>query len=161
MIRNQELYKNSPYAELKSCDSNARLRIYTYSYEFPNATNRDDADWYMNYISLSINNISAEVNAPVIEGRVLEILLREVEEFKLKKREDVDFYFTEPQLGFSISNKNNPHESMIVEGELINSSINNSAHVNFTFNTNKELLDNFIKGIRETLLRFPPRYHSW
>ena len=77
MVHKKEVYKDYPFTELKASDGSARIRIYTYKYEFPLANNRDDADWHMNYITININGVTAEINKSIIEGRVLEYLLKE------------------------------------------------------------------------------------
>lgn len=161
MINHEELYKNSPYAELKSTDGSARIRIYTYRYEFPQATNRDDADWYMNHISLSINGVSAGVDEPVIEARVLECLLKEVEGFRNLSTSEVDFSFTERDICFTLTRDHKLSEKIIfVKGELIDSELDSSnVHIHFEFITDCILIDNFIFGIKQIQKEYPSRYN--
>jgi hypothetical protein len=159
MSNSSVFYKDSPFAELKASDGSARIRIYTYSYEFPRADNRDDADWHMNYISLFINGVTAEINAPIIEGRVLQYLLKEINDFKELKISEVDFSFTEPEFSFTLSNESESDNNIVVSGELIDFKLKKSTvNVKFEFKTNLDMIENFIKGIKCILIEYPPRY---
>lgn len=159
MIRKEVFFKNSPFAELRACDGSARIRIYSYRYEFPEANNRDDSDWHMNYISLSINGVSAEIDEPIIEGRVLEYLLKELVRFKDLKASEVDFRFTEPSFSFTLSNKTLSDKNIVVTGEMIDFKLNSSiVNVKFEFKTDIKLIENFINGVKLILKEFPSRY---
>ena len=159
MAKKEEIYKSFPFAELKASDGSAKIRIYTYGYEFLKAKDKDDADWYMNYISLYINGVSAEIDEPIIEGRVLMYLLKEIIEFKVLKIYEVDFLFTEPEFGFTLSNKSLTGKNILVSGEMIDFKLNKSnVNVKFEFKTDLSLIENFINGIKRILLEFPPRY---
>lgn len=158
MLRREEVYKNSPYAELRASDSSARIRIYTYAYEFPNSNNGNDEDWHMNYILLSINGVSAEINEPIIEGHVLNRLLKEVERFRDSKVSEVDFSFIEPEFGFILYNNSKSVEKILVKGEMIDVKLNGSeSHIHFKFKTDLNMIDIFIKGIKQILKEYPPR----
>lgn len=160
MKSQEEQYINSPYAELKASDISARIRIYTYAYEFPQATNRDDADWYMNLILLNVNGASAKVDEPIIEGRALECRLDKVMEFARVKTGKVDFSFTEPIFGFELYLDIASDIDIIVKGEMMDSKLNSSkVELKFEFKTDFNMLDKFIVGIKRILNEYPPRYY--
>lgn len=162
MGKKEDLFKNYPFAELRATDDSARIRIYTYRYEFPEADNKDDADWHMNYISLSINGVSAEVDEPIIEGRLLEFLLKEIICFRELKIPEVDFSFTEPEFGFTLSNETLSDNNITVSGEMISVKLDRSiANVQFEFRTDLKMIDNFISGIKVILKEFPSRYNQY
>lgn len=159
MSKKEDLFESSPFAELRASDGSARIRIYTYRYEFSEADNRDDADWQMNFISLSINGISAEIDEPIIEGRVLEYLLKEIVQFRDLKSSEVEFSFTEPEFSFNLSNKTLSDKNIVISGEMIDVKLNSSiANVKFEFKTDLKLIENFINGIKLILKEFPSRY---
>ncbi|GFZ32961.1 hypothetical protein CSC2_34870 [Clostridium zeae] len=160
MVKKEEIYQNCPFAELKASDGSARIRICTYRYQFPEATNKWDADWYMNYILLNINGISAEIDKPIIEGRVLTHLLEELIKFKRNEISDIFSSFTEPEINFFLSNDLLIDKNILVSGELIEYKVNaNKAKVKFEFKTNLALLEKFITGIQRILEMFPSRYY--
>lgn len=159
MVKREEKYMDAPFAELKSSDGSASIRIYTYRYQFPEATNKWDGDWYMNYILLVINGVIAEIDKPIIEGRVLTQLLQELIKFKKIEIIDVFSSFTEPEFSFCLSNDLLIDDSILVSGDLIEYKVNtNKVRVNFEFKTNLNLLEEFIIGIQRILEVFPSKY---
>lgn len=159
MLKKEEIYKDAPFAELKAIDDCASIRIYTYRYQYPEATNKWDGDWYMNYILLVINGVTAELDKPIIEGRVLVRLLEELIKFKKFEISDVFSSFTEPEFSFILSNDLLIDKSILVSGDLIEYKVNsNKVKVKFEFKTNIDLLEEFIIGIQRILEVFPSKY---
>ncbi|GKU27493.1 WapI family immunity protein [Clostridium folliculivorans] len=159
MVKLEEKYRNSTCAELKASDGSAKIVIYTYGYQYPEATNKWDGDWYMNYILLVINGVTAEIDKPIIEGRVLTYLLNELTRFKKFEISDVFSSFTEPEFSFFLSNDLLIDKSILVSGELIEYKVNtNKVKVKFEFKTNLDLLEEFIIGIQQILQVFPSKY---
>jgi hypothetical protein len=159
MIKKEDLYRDFPFAELRASDGSARIRIYTYKYQYPEANNKDDADWYMNYISLHINGVAAQIDEPIIEGRVLAFLLKEIIEFKDLKTKEVDFSFTEPEFSFDLFNKMLSDKNILVSGQMMDNKLDRSnVNIRFEFITDLSLIENFINGIELILKKFPSRY---
>ncbi len=154
----QSLYGKYPFAELKSVDAKGRLRIYTYAYEYPNANDGGDSDWYMNYIDLTCHGFSATLDEPVLEGRVLEGWYKDLEDFIGLKRRYVELYATEPNLSFSIES-DLKNKNIHVKGDVINSKPNTyRSYLQFEFFTNLDYINRFKSGINTILEAFPPRY---
>ncbi|MBK1812128.1 hypothetical protein JHL18_16010 [Clostridium sp. YIM B02505] len=159
MVKLEEIYRKSPFAELKASDGSSKIVIYTYGYQYPKATTKWDGDWYMNYILLVINGVTAELDKPIIEGRVLTNLLNELIRFKKFEIIDVFSSFTEPEFSFCLSNDLLIDKSILVSGELIEYKVNtNKVKIKFEFKTNLDLLEEFIIGIQRILAVFPSKY---
>lgn len=150
----EELLKDYPYAELGSADRSARIKIYVYNYEFPDSKDSCDADWYMNYISVRLDGVTAKINEPVIEGRVLESLLTEAKAFVRMKTKELHFRFTEPVFIFSLHNKSCQKSGLHVTGSVITK----NTRLGFKFQTDMESVKHFIEGMECIIKEFPPRY---
>lgn len=153
MKNREEIYKHFPYAELESSDGKSRIRICTYSYEFPDTEIGSDADWQLNLISVDTQETKADLSEPVIEGTVLEFLLYETIEFAELKASELIFRFTEPDFSFIMRNENMAESCIEVKGEMFK----RDDHIYFEFKTDLKSINIFINGIRRILERFPPR----
>lgn len=149
----EELLKEYPYAELGSSDGSARIRIYVYNYEFPDSKDAYDADWYMNYISLNLDGVSAAINEPVIEGRMFESLIYETKELAGLKTKELEFRFTEPVFSFTLHNTTMSINDIDVKGELVTK----NARIGFDFKTDIEKVKRLIEGMERILKRYPSR----
>ncbi len=159
MERKEIFLKNSPFAELNASDGSARIRIYTYRYEIPNATNKDDADWHMNYITLFVNGVHAEIDDPIIDGKSLEKRLTDIIKLINLQSAEVDFSFMEPEFGFEIKNESLSTKDILIKGELIDAKLNGSdVHIHFEFKCDLQHIQSFADGIREILEKYPSRY---
>ncbi|MFX3631262.1 MAG: hypothetical protein ACE3L7_00355 [Candidatus Pristimantibacillus sp.] len=155
---NETIYKNFPYAELKSIDGTASLKIYTYAYQYPDDNDGTDSDWYMNYIDLTCHGFTAKLNEPVLNGKVLENWYKETEAFFNSNQKRVQLYATEPNLSFSLELDENT-KSILVKGDVHNAKpIIYRSYLQFEFFTDYDSMKLFNIGLKEILQAFPPRY---
>jgi hypothetical protein len=154
----EALYRKFPYAELKSTDGKACLRIYTYAYEYPDADDGGDSDWYLNYIELSCYGFSVKIDEPVFEGRVLENWHKDIEAFQHSHKKHVELHATEPEISFTLTH-DKINRNVHVKGDVINAKTNTyRSYLQFEFYVDNDSINSFNEGITELLRAFPPRY---
>ena len=152
-----KLYRNAPFAELRSSDNQGLFRIYTFGYRYPDKNNNVEADWYNNFLFLHINGLRVEIEEPFIQGVVLRRNLDILNDFVENKIRKCEIYFTEPILSFSLRRRNNG--TVVMRGNVTRFEVNRF-ETNFEYDTTLDNIRLFIYGINKILDRFPPR-NNW
>ena len=149
-------------AELSSIDNLCTLTIDTLGYEYPEASNKYDADWYMNIMVYRCPSKNISIKAPVIEGVLLDKLVLELSEFIEGKQVLIEFAFTEPELSFSIAQSS---KGFIVKGEIMEEDESDSEFVDrfisFIFDTDLDNIVLFHEALSRVLELYPSRYSDW
>lgn len=159
-LNNLQLYKNSPFFELKSKDGSSSFRVYTINYQFPNVEYGLEADWLQSFIFISVDGMKIEKEDPFIEGVILQKHLHELEEFYDGNLDSVHTMFSEPIFNFSLIKESTDITKSIGNFSYYNHRTRTKIMSEFEYAIDLSNVKELINGIKHVLEKFPPR-NDW
>lgn len=150
----RDYFSQFPTAQLQSNDELTTLKICTYNYAYPNATNTDDADWHRNYVELRLPEFTIKINEVILEGNTITYYINALRSLINLQKHIVHFEPTEPYFGLTFEHAPEENGKVKVKG-FVQTSVEEGPNVNFEFNTSVPLVTKFVQGLESILKSYP------